>query len=99
MRLALRHTSDGPIDQARNHVEELLMMTNMKHIVDLPSTDAEYRFGKPKTYLTVHEVARLTLLRSRLGETQCERASELLPSSASRCNPTGPAMVSERAVD
>jgi hypothetical protein len=48
-------------------VQELLTMTNVKHIVNLPGMDFEYRFGKPKTYLTVHELARLTLLRSRLG--------------------------------
>jgi hypothetical protein len=60
------------------------MMTNVKHTVDLPSADVEYRFGKPKTYLTLHELARLTLLRSRLGETQRERAAEVLPSCASQ---------------
>ena len=44
--------------------------------------DAEYRFGRPKVYLTAHEIARLTLVRSRLGDTAGERAAESLnPSS------------------
>jgi hypothetical protein len=41
--------------------------------------DAEYRFGRPKVYLTPHELVRLTLLRSRLGETRAEREVEDLP--------------------
>jgi hypothetical protein len=40
--------------------------------------DADYRFGRPKVYLTPHELARLTLLRSRLGETRAERQAEHL---------------------
>ena len=39
----------------------------------LRSVDAEYRFGRPKLYLAPHELARLTVLRSRLGDTQAER--------------------------
>ena len=39
----------------------------------LPSLDAEYRFGRPKLYLAPHELARLTILRSRLGDTRAER--------------------------
>jgi len=42
--------------------------------------DAEYRFGRPKVYLTAHEIARLTLVRSSLGETAGERAAESLNS-------------------
>jgi hypothetical protein len=42
----------------------------------LPSADAEYRFGQPKTYLSPLELARLMLLRCKLGETQVERAAE-----------------------
>ena len=38
--------------------------------------DAEYRFGQPKVYLAPHELARVTILRSRLGETRAERAAE-----------------------
>ncbi len=37
------------------------------------SVDAEYRFGRPKVYLASHELARLTVLRSRLGDTHAER--------------------------
>jgi hypothetical protein len=48
----------------------------IQSIVDAPSVDSEYRFGQPKTYLTVHELARLTLLRSKLGETRLERELE-----------------------
>jgi hypothetical protein len=44
----------------------------------LDSNDAEYRFGRPKVYLTEHEIARLTLVRSRLGETVSDRAAERL---------------------
>jgi hypothetical protein len=43
----------------------------------LPSLDADYSFGRPKLYLTPRELARLTLVRSRLGETRDERAAEL----------------------
>lgn len=45
----------------------------------LASVDAEYRFGRPKVYLAPHERARLTLLRSRLGDTRAERAAERIP--------------------
>jgi hypothetical protein len=57
------------------------------------SVDAEYHFGRPKVYLAPHDLARLTVLRSRLGDTHAERmahaagvqaATEL--SSASRLN-------------
>ena len=43
---------------------------------DLRNVDAEYRFGKPKIYLTPSEIARLTIMRSRLGDTRAERAAE-----------------------
>ena len=62
---------------------------------DTPQTsDAEYRFGRPRVYLAPHELARLTVLRSRLGDTHAERiahaagieaATQL--SSADRLNP------------
>jgi len=55
------------------------MTTNVEPILGSRSVDAEYRFGKPKTYLTTHELARLVLLRSRLGETQRDRAAEKPP--------------------
>jgi hypothetical protein len=38
--------------------------------------DAEYRFGRPMLYLAPHELARLTILRTKLGDTQAERAAE-----------------------
>jgi hypothetical protein len=41
--------------------------------MDADSHDADYRFGRPKLYLAPHELARLTILRSRLGDTQAER--------------------------
>jgi hypothetical protein len=44
----------------------------------LHSIDAEYRFGQPQVYLTPIEIARLVLIRSKLGETQAERAAESL---------------------
>jgi len=59
------------------------MFSNAQRIVGLPSVDAEYRFGKPKTYLTAHDLARLTILRSKLGETRQERAAELRPTRRS----------------
>ena len=44
------------------------------------SVDAEYHFGKPKVYLTPIEIARLTIVRSRLGDTGAERAAETIAS-------------------
>jgi hypothetical protein len=52
------------------------MFDDLQRVMSLPSLDAEYRFGHPKTYLTSHELARLTLVRSVLGETRAERAAE-----------------------
>jgi hypothetical protein len=52
------------------------MSNESQNIISLPSVDAEYRFGRPKLYLAPHELARLTLLRSKLGDTQAERAAE-----------------------
>jgi hypothetical protein len=43
---------------------------------EVGSVDAEYRFGKPKVYLTPIEIARLMIVRSRLGETKAERSAE-----------------------
>ena len=42
--------------------------TSSEHTVD-----ADYRFGRPKVYLAQHELARLILLRSRLGDTHADR--------------------------
>ena len=55
------------------------MFSDIQRLITLPSFDAEYRFGKPKTYLTAHELARLTILRSKLGETRQEREAEAVP--------------------
>ncbi len=43
---------------------------------ELRSADAEYHFGKPKVYLSPIEIARLMIVRSRLGDTNPERAAE-----------------------
>jgi len=58
------------------------------------SVDAEYRFGRPRVYLAPHELARLTVLRSRLGDTPAERMAHAAGiqaatrlASASRLNP------------
>src|SRR5262245_50074534 len=45
----------------------LPMNDKYRHINSLPSLDAEYRFGEPRLYLAPHELARLTILRSKLG--------------------------------
>ena len=42
----------------------------------LPSRDAEFRFDRPTVYLTPRELARLTILRSKLGDTRAERAAK-----------------------
>jgi hypothetical protein len=43
---------------------------------ELRTVDQEYRFGKPKVYLTPVEIARLMIVRSRLGDTNAERSAE-----------------------
>jgi len=52
------------------------MNDEYRYINSLPSLDAEYRFGRPKLYVAPHELARLTILRSKLGDTRAERAAE-----------------------
>ena len=52
------------------------MRSDIQAIVTLPSLDADYRFGKPTLYLSARELVRLTILRSKLGETRVERESE-----------------------
>jgi hypothetical protein len=47
---------------------------------ELGSVDQEYRFGKPKGYLTPVEIARLMIVRSRLGDTKAERSAERIAS-------------------
>lgn len=41
----------------------------------LSSVDSEYRFGRPKVYLAPHELVRLAIIRSRLGDTRSERVA------------------------
>jgi hypothetical protein len=55
------------------------MSRDLEQIIALPSLDAEYRFGRPKLSLAPRELARLTILRSKLGETRADRAAERLP--------------------
>ena len=52
------------------------MNSDLQQINSLPSIDAEYRFGQPKLYLAPKELARLTILRSKLGDTRAKRAAE-----------------------
>jgi hypothetical protein len=52
------------------------MTSDLQQLISLPSLDAEYSFGQPTVYLKPLELARLTLLRSKLGETRAERAAE-----------------------
>jgi len=42
------------------------------------TVDAKYHFGRPKVYLTLAEIARLVITRSKLGDTRAERAAEKL---------------------
>ena len=49
---------------------------HVQHFVSEDSFDADYQFGHPKTYLAPIELARATILRSRLGDTPAERAAE-----------------------
>ena len=52
------------------------MRNDLQQIISLASIDADYRFGRPKHYLAPKELARLTILRSKLGDTRAERAAE-----------------------
>jgi hypothetical protein len=54
------------------------MNSELPQLSSLPSIDADYRFGRPKVYLAPHELARLTILRSKLGDTPAERAAEAI---------------------
>ena len=56
------------------------MRNDLQQIISLASIDAEYRFGRPKLYLAPKELARLTILRSKLGDTRTERAAESMHS-------------------
>jgi hypothetical protein len=52
--------------------------SDLERVILLASVDCEYRFGQPKSYLAPHELARLTIVRSKLGDTRAERAAEHL---------------------
>jgi len=54
------------------------MNSDFVQLQALPSLDAEYRFDRPSVYLTPRELARLTVLRSKLGDTRAERAAETI---------------------
>jgi hypothetical protein len=58
------------------------MSSYLQQILSAASIDAEYSFGRPKLYLTPKELARLTILRSKLGDTRAEGAAESLPAPA-----------------
>lgn len=47
-----------------------------QQLSSLDSIDAECHFGRPKVYLTPHQLARLTTVRSRLGDTQADREAQ-----------------------
>jgi len=52
------------------------MNSDIRHLRSLLSLDAEYRFDRPTVYLTPRELARLTIIRSKLGDTRAERAAQ-----------------------
>jgi hypothetical protein len=49
------------------------MSSDFVHRRSIPSLDTDYRFGRPTVYLAPHELARLHILRSKLGDTHAER--------------------------
>lgn len=57
------------------------MRSDIQRLIALDSVDLEYRYGKPKAYLTAHELGRLTILRSKLGDTRDEREAEGRPAA------------------
>ena len=52
------------------------MNSDFAQLNSLPSLDADYRFGRPKLYLAAHELVRLSIIRSRLGDTHAERLAK-----------------------
>ena len=58
------------------------MSSYLQQILSSASIDAEYSFGRPRLYLAPKELARLTILRSKLGDTRAERAAERLQAPA-----------------
>jgi len=67
---------------------------HVPHVVYGDSFDADYQFGHPKTYLAPIQLARLTILRSRLGDTRAARAAEHIQDR--RSVPDGACEVSAR---
>jgi hypothetical protein len=61
------------------------MNRDLQEIVLSPSNDAEYTFGRPTLYLAPKELARLTILRSKLGDTRAERVAEAAGYNRRRC--------------
>jgi hypothetical protein len=55
------------------------MSNELDHLSSLPSMNAEYCFGRPQVYLAPQELARLTIIRSKLGDTRADRAAERIP--------------------
>jgi hypothetical protein len=51
------------------------MFSDFAQLKALHSVDIEYCFGRPKVYLAPQELARLTIVRSRLGDTPAERVA------------------------
>ena len=51
-------------------------MTLTQPTTGSPALDAEYCFGRPHLYLTPPQIARVLIVRSRLGDTRAERAAE-----------------------
>jgi len=49
------------------------MHSDFRPLSATDSVDVDYRFGRPKVYLSPRELVRLTIVRSRLGDTQGER--------------------------
>ena len=49
------------------------MIGDPQQLSSQPSFDAEYRFARPNVYLTPRELARLLIVRSKLGDTHSER--------------------------
>jgi len=67
------------MSQADINWELATMRRELEQIAVLCIIDTGYCFGKPKTYLTPVELAWLTILRSKLGETRGERKAEAQP--------------------
>ena len=52
------------------------MFSDFAQLRALFSVDAEYHFGRATVYLAPQELARLSIVRSRLGDTQAERVAQ-----------------------